>query len=1034
MIQEQLALGIVERAPNTVEGREFYIPHKGVVRETAESTKLRIVYDASARAWNGAPSLNECLNTGPPLQNKLWSVLVRGWFNPVAVTGDIKKAFLQVRIKSEERDALRFHWLKDVEKKEVETLRFTRALFGLAPSPFLLAGVIDQHLDTWSEKRPDIVSEIKKNLYVDDLISGGTSIAKARENKTAATEIFADAAFELHKWHSNVPELESAETEQNAGEQTFAKQQLGTPEGGGGAILGLKWDKRRDVLSVAVPAEKADNTKRGILAKVARIYDPLGVASPLTLCRKLLYRDACNLKVGWDEKLPPDIAAKWAKWESRLPERVTFERALVKYQEPINSISIHVFGDASGQGVAAGAFTVVSQPSGITQGIVAAKARLAKQGLTIPRLELVAGHMAANLATNVRETLEGYPVEEVYCWSDSTVALHWIRGEGEYKQFVHNRVQKIQEKNWITWRYMPTKENPADLGSRGGPVAQDNDLWWHGPKWLSDPSAWPVDVTTTATAETLAEAKTVREIFKLATDHEADKLDAVLHKYGFWRVLRISGWVARFVRNSRSPPRERNAGPLTTEELNNQRRFWEKRAQLEGAKSENYERDRLQLNLQLNDENLLECRGRIQGVYPVYLPDTAVYTEKFVEKAHECTLHGGTQLTMAKVRVPRLRRLVKRIVKGCPGCKPFQATALAVPPPGLLPRDRTEGSSPFQVVGVDYAGPIKFKATGKREGKAYLILYACSLTRALYLDLARSMETNEFLLSLKGLIARRGRPSTIYSDNGSTFIGAAAWMKQVTNDERLNDYLARHQIAWKFNLSRAPWWGGQFERMVGLVKVAMRKTIGNAYLTFDELKEVLLDVEIALNGRPLSYVEEDAQLPVLTPNSMLYTQPNILPEREPYHEEDQQLRQRAKYLRKCKDAMWNRWTREYLRGLRERHALKHKDVPCGVKKGDVCIIKDENKDRNKWKLGIVEELITGCDGVVRAVKLRAGRNHLERAVQQLYPLELSCDRSQLQEAERPPLNGEATVFRPRRDAAVAARLRVQEIAECDQDD
>ena len=130
---------------------------------------------------------------------------------------------------------------------------------------------------------------------------------------------------------------------------------------------------------------------------------------------------------------------------------------------------------------------------------------------------------------------------------------------------------------------------------------------------------------------------------------------------------------------------------------------------------------------------------------------------------------------------------MKRIVKGCPGCKRFQATALAVPPPGLLSRDRTEGSSPFQVVGVDYAGPIKFKATDKRKGKAYLILYACSLTRALYLDLARSMETNKFLLSLKGLIAKRGRPSTIYSDNDSTFIGAAAWMKQVTNDDRLND-------------------------------------------------------------------------------------------------------------------------------------------------------------------------------------------------------------------------------------------------------
>ena len=93
MIQEQLAEGIVERAPNSVEGREFYIPHKGVLHETAESTELRIVYDASARAWDGAPSLNECLNTRPPLQNQLWSVLIQGRFNLIAITGDIKKPF-----------------------------------------------------------------------------------------------------------------------------------------------------------------------------------------------------------------------------------------------------------------------------------------------------------------------------------------------------------------------------------------------------------------------------------------------------------------------------------------------------------------------------------------------------------------------------------------------------------------------------------------------------------------------------------------------------------------------------------------------------------------------------------------------------------------------------------------------------------------------------------------------------------------------------------------------------------------------------
>ena len=214
--------------------------------------------------------------------------------------------------------------------------------------------------------------------------------------------------------NSNVAELESTETDQ-AADLTFAKQQLGASSRGESSLLGLKWDKPGDFLSVIVPTEKADNTKRGILAQIARIYDPLEWRLPSPLCGKLLYRNTCNLRIGWDEQLPSDLAANWAKWESRSPEIITFMRALVQYQEPISSISLHVFGDASGVSVAAAAFTVVSQPSGVTQGIVAAKARLAKQGLTIPRLELVACHMATNMAANVREALEG---------SDSTPALH----------------------------------------------------------------------------------------------------------------------------------------------------------------------------------------------------------------------------------------------------------------------------------------------------------------------------------------------------------------------------------------------------------------------------------------------------------------------------------------------------------------------------------------------------------------------------------------------------------------------------------
>ena len=200
IIQDQLAKGVVERVTEPAAGVKFYLPHKAVVRESAATTKLRIVYDASAREHQQSPSLNECLEVGPPLQNHIWKVLVRGRFHPVAVTGDLKQAFLQVRIRKEDRDVLRFHWFADLQYKNIVTLRFTRALFGLAPSPFLLGGVIQQHLEKSRSDHPEAVAEIVRSMYVDDLVTGGATVKEANEIKKAAIEIFEKAKFELHKW------------------------------------------------------------------------------------------------------------------------------------------------------------------------------------------------------------------------------------------------------------------------------------------------------------------------------------------------------------------------------------------------------------------------------------------------------------------------------------------------------------------------------------------------------------------------------------------------------------------------------------------------------------------------------------------------------------------------------------------------------------------------------------------------------------------------------------------------------------------
>ena len=184
-----------------------------MIKESSEITKMRVVYDASARADPSAPTLNDCLNSGPTLRNKLWDVLIQQRAFPVMVSSDIRQAFLHIRMKEAERDVLRFHWRKN-DSAPLETLRFTRVLFGLAPLPYLLQAVIESHLDVWSERLPEDVKHLRRSMYVDDLLRRGLTVKQAETRKEVTKEVMQDATFKLHKWSSNMPELEADDSQQ----------------------------------------------------------------------------------------------------------------------------------------------------------------------------------------------------------------------------------------------------------------------------------------------------------------------------------------------------------------------------------------------------------------------------------------------------------------------------------------------------------------------------------------------------------------------------------------------------------------------------------------------------------------------------------------------------------------------------------------------------------------------------------------------------------------------------------------------------
>ena len=279
VMKQQLELGIVELVPSTesdVPGNTHYLPHHPVIREDKSTTKVRVVYDASAKVGT-APSLNECLHTGPPLMEHIPDILMRFRVNKLAVTADIEKAFLMVGIAKEDRDVLRFLWVDDVNSNHPNTLtyRFTRVVFGVSSSPFLLNATIHHHMDQYAADDPQHVEQLIKSLYVDDVAGGDTDEEAAYTFYVKSKVRLAEAGFNLRKFASNSEQLMARAhgDESDAGSsatdrttvtqdvQSYAKSTLNTDASlrqQHEKVLGLPWNRKADTLVLDVRAVFAE--------------------------------------------------------------------------------------------------------------------------------------------------------------------------------------------------------------------------------------------------------------------------------------------------------------------------------------------------------------------------------------------------------------------------------------------------------------------------------------------------------------------------------------------------------------------------------------------------------------------------------------------------------------------------------------------------------------------------------------------------------------------------------------------------------
>ena len=528
------------------------------------------------------------------------------------------------------------------------------------------------------------------------------------------------------------------------------------------------------------------------------------------------------------------------------------------------------------------------------------------------------------------------------------------------------------------------------------------------------------------------------------------------------KLLRVTAYVLRFIRNvkDKKSGSELSHGRLSVSEIRQAEKHWIRQTQKTLRNDRNFGKIASQLNI-VEMEGILVCKGRfdnldmpIESKYPIYLPKEHKLTELIITDCHVRAHHCGVKGTLAELRsrfwVSKGRQYVKEILRKCFVCRRVEGKPFCEPPTAPLPEYRVSEVPPFSNVGVDFAGPLYIKDTKGKVAKSYICLFSCCVTRALHLEIVHDLSAPTFINCLRRFCARRGTPCLINSDNAKTFKSTAALLKKLAKDPIVLDFLETKRIDWKFNLELSPWQGGHFERLIGCVKRCLRKVLGNAKLSFDELSTVVTEVEATLNSRPLTYHYSEIGEEVLTPSHLLvgrrltplstgFANYSSFDDKDPHSN----LSKRFLYLTRTVNHFWSRWRREYIADLRETHRMKNRKA-IEVKPGDVVLIHDENTRRGMWKTGIIEETIRGKDRQVRGAKIRKmGKGKPEfinRPLQKLVPLEITrevcqeiengeerkgeMERNEQEEGQRED-NEKEGKGRPSRAAAKDARWRTR---------
>ena len=288
---------------------------------------------------------------------------------------------------------------------------------------------------------------------------------------------------------------------------------------------------------------------------------------------------------------------------------------------------------------------------------------------------------------------------------------------------------------------------------------------------------------------------------------------------------------------------------------------------------------------------------------------------------------------------------MKKILSKCVTCRKICRAPYSAPDPPPLPKARFQETRPFEITGVDFTGALHVKESGT-ENKAYRCLFTCATTRAKHLEIVTDMSVPTFILAFRRFAARKSLPKLMMSDNATTYLAAAEELKKLFESPELKEILHRQNVGWQFIPKRAAWFGGFWERLIGLTKASLKKVLGRASVNLVTLQTLVVEIEAILNDRPLTYVSSDVRdEEPLTPSHLLYGRRITSLPNESLDEDElvdpsfneTEIQRNAKRLTLLLQHFRRRWRQEYLTSLREFHKNTG-TITETIKVGDVVQI------------------------------------------------------------------------------------------------